>query len=157
VEEEAAVAAEVEEEAAVAGAVEEEAKAVEEGEAAAEAAAEAAEEEEEGKAQVAEAGVYPTGREVAAEAGRARFAAEPAAARAVRTSRVTAFRVRGSAAPLAQRPSPVPVSQRACAERREARAQRRLRGKGSSVRRRVEPGSRWWLPLQGRRVRREPR
>jgi hypothetical protein len=143
----------VEEEAAVAGAVEEEAKAVEEGE----AAAEAAEEEEEGKAQVAEAGVYPTGREVAAEAGRARFAAEPAAARAVRTSRVTAFRVRGSAAPLAQRPSPVPVSQRACAERREARAQRRLREKGSSVRRRVEPGSRWWLPLQGRRVRREPR
>jgi len=154
VEEEAAVAAEVEEEAAVAGAVEEEAKAVEEGEA---AAAEEEEEEEEGKAQVAEAGVYPTGREVAAEAGRARFAAEPAAARAVRTSRVTAFRVRGSAAPLAQRPSPVPVSQRACAERREARAQRRLRGKGSSVRRRVEPGSRWWLPLQGRRVRREPR
>jgi hypothetical protein len=152
VEEEAAVAAEVEEEAAVAGAVEEEAKAVEEGEAAAEA-----EEEEEGKAQVAEAGEYPTGREVAAEAGRARFAAEPAAARAVRTSRVTTFRVRGSAAPLAQRPSPVPVSQRACAERREARAQRRLRGKGSSVRRRVEPGSRWWLPLQGRRVRREPR
>jgi len=153
VEEEAAVAAEVEEEAVVAGAVEEEAKAVEEGE----AAAAEEEEEEEGKAQVAEAGVYPTGREVAAEAGRARFAAEPAAARAVRTSRVTAFRVRGSAAPLAQRPSPVPVSQRACAERREARAQRRLRGKGSSVRRRVEPGSRWWLPLQGRRVRREPR
>jgi hypothetical protein len=154
VEEEAAVAAEVEEEAAVAGAVEEEAKAVEEGEAAAEAEEE--EEEEEGKAQVAEAGVYPTGRE-AAEAGRARFAAEPAAARAVRTSRVTAFRVRGSAAPLAQRPSPAPVSQRACAERREARAQRRLRGKGPSVRRRAEPGSRWWLPLQGRRVRREPR
>jgi len=155
VEEEAAVAAEVEEEAAEAAEVEEgaaEAAEVEEGEAAAEA-----EEEEEGKAQVAEAGVYPTGREVAAEAGRARFAAEPAAARAVRTSRVTAFRVRGSAAPLAQRPSPVPVSQRACAERREARAQRRLRGKGSSVRRRVEPGSRWWLPLQGRRVRREPR
>jgi hypothetical protein len=151
---EAAAEAEVEEEAAVAGAVEEEAKAVEEGEAAAEAEEE--EEEEEGKAQVAEAGVYPTGRE-AAEAGRARFAAEPAAARAVRTSRVTAFRVRGSAAPLAQRPSPAPVSQRACAERREARAQRRLRGKGSSVRRRVEPGSRWWLPLQGRRVRREPR
>jgi hypothetical protein len=156
VEEEAAVAAEVEEEAAVAGAVEEEAKAVEEGEAAAEEEEAEEEEEEEGKAQVAEAGVYPTGRE-AAEAGRARFAAEPAAARAVRTSRVTAFRVRGSPAPLAQRPSPAPVSQRACAERREARAQRRLRGKGSSVRRRVEPGSRWWLPLQGRRVRREPR
>jgi len=116
VEEEAAVAAEVEEEAAVAAEVEE-----------GEAAAEAEEEEEEGKAQVAEAGVYPTGREVAAEARRARFAAEPAAARAVRTSRVTAFRVRGSAAPLAQRPSPAPVSQRACAERREARAQRRLR------------------------------